>query len=292
MTTALSQAALTSPEAASSYEGIAGQRGAGGARKRAEQLRLKIMVEYNQAKRVALVTGSTSGIGKAIAQKLAGEGFVVAFHSKSSVATGQALAAEYPDASYTQANLADLNQAKALMAQVLEHHGRLDVLVNNAGMTATIPHANLKDASAQVWRDLYEVNVIAPWTLIAEAESALRASSSREYPSCILNISSHAGIRPKGASIPYSASKAALNHVTKLLALNLAPTIRVNAIAPGLVETPMSQNWTAAHHLWETRSPMGRGAQPADIAQVASMLIHSHYITGEILLSDGGLNLT
>ncbi|MEO1095125.1 MAG: SDR family oxidoreductase [Cyanobacteria bacterium J06638_28] len=250
------------------------------------------MTESDNPKRVALVTGSTSGIGKAIAQQLAGEGFAVAFHSKSSAATGQALAAEHPDASYTRADLADQRQAQALIAQVLAHHGRLDVLVNNAGMTATIPHANLKEASAQIWRDLYEVNVIAPWTLIAEAEALLRQSSRHECPSCILNISSHAGIRPKGASIPYSASKAALNHVTKLLALNLAPAIRVNAIAPGLVETPMSQNWTAARQLWETRSPMGRSAQPEEIAQVASMLIHSHYITGEILLSDGGLNLT
>ena len=80
--------------------------------------------------------------------------------------------------------------------------------------------------------------------------------------------------------------------MTKLLALSLAPQIRVNAIAPGLVETPMSQNWTAARELWAARSPMGRGAQPEEIAQVAAMLIASHYITGEILLSDGGLNLT
>ena len=134
--------------------------------------------------------------------------------------------------------------------------------------------------------------MIAPWTLIAEAETALRQSSSPTCSSCIVNISSHAGIRPKGASIPYSASKAALNHMTKLLALNLAPQIRVNAIAPGLVNTPMSQNWIAARELWKERSPMGRGAEPEEIATVASLLIASHYITGEVLISDGGLNLT
>ncbi|MGG6268998.1 SDR family NAD(P)-dependent oxidoreductase [Leptolyngbya sp. AN03gr2] len=104
-----------------------------------------------------------------------------------------------------------------MVKKVLSHHRRLDVLVNNSGMSVTIPHSSLKKASPEVWRNLYEV--IAPWTLIAEAENALRQSSSRECPSCILNISSHAGIRPKGASIPYSTSKAALNHVTKLLAL-------------------------------------------------------------------------
>lgn len=250
------------------------------------------MTEYRSEKRVALVTGSTSGIGMAIAKRLAEDGFTIAFHSKSSVMVGQQLAKAYLGASYFQADLADQSQVRRLAAEVLSHHGRLDVLVNNAGISATIPHASLKEASAQIWRDIYEVNVIAPWTLIAEAEIALRQSSTRECPSCILNISSHAGIRPKGASIPYSASKAALNHMTKLLAVSLAPLIRVNAIAPGLVETPMSKNWTEARQLWEERSPMGRGAQPEEIAQVASMLVTNHYLTGEILISDGGLNLT
>lgn len=243
-------------------------------------------------KRVALVTGSTSGIGKAIAEQLIEDNFTVVFHSKSSVLTGKSLAKAHAGSSYFQADLSDQSQSRELVAQVLSHYNRLDVLVNNAGISTTIPHTSLKEATPEIWRSLYEVNVIAPWTLIAESEAALRQASSPKCPSCILNISSHAGIRPKGASIPYSASKAALNHITKLLALNLAPTIRVNAIAPGLVETPMSKNWTAARKLWKERAPMGRGAQPEEIAQVASTLIQSHYLTGEIIISDGGLNLT
>jgi len=250
------------------------------------------MTTNQNENRVALVTGSTSGIGKAIAEQLAADGFTIAFHSKSSTATGRELSSAYPGSSYTQADLADQDQARDLISGVLSFHNRLDVLVNNAGVNAVIPHTSLKEASADVWRNLYEVNVIAPWTLIAEAEAALRASSSEDRPSCILNISSHAGIRPKGASIPYAASKAALNHVTRLLALNLAPQIRVNAIAPGLVDTPMSRDWTEAQKLWKDRSPMGRGAQPEEIARVASMLVSSHYLTGEIVISDGGLNLT
>ena len=250
------------------------------------------MTEDRDGKRVALVTGSTSGIGMAIAKRLADDGFMVAFHSKSSVTVGQALAEAYPSASYFQADFSDQKQSRHLISEVLSHYGRLDVLVNNAGVSATIPHASLKEASPEIWRDLYEVNVIAPWILITEAETALRQSSSRERPSCILNISSHAGIRPKGASIPYSVSKAALNHMTKLLAVSLSPLIRVNAIAPGLVDTPMSKDWTAARKLWEERSPMGRGAQPEEIAQIASMIVASHYLTGEIIISDGGLNLT
>jgi NAD(P)-dependent dehydrogenase (short-subunit alcohol dehydrogenase family) len=250
------------------------------------------MTENQDGKRVALVTGSTSGIGMAIAKRLAEEGFAVAFHSKSSVTAGQALAAAYPGSIYVQADLSDQTQSQHLILTVLAHYDRLDVLVNNAGISATIPHTDLNTATPEIWRSLYEVNVIAPWTLIAAAEMSLRESSSPERPSCILNISSHAGIRPKGASIPYSATKAALNHLTKMLAIALAPQIRVNAIAPGLVDTPMSKDWTAARTLWQERSPMGRGAQPEEIAQIAAMMVASHYLTGEIIIADGGLNLT
>ena len=244
------------------------------------------------AGRVALITGSTSGIGKAIAQQLAKDGFIVVFHSRSTVIEGEKLASTISNATYIQADLSDQVQTKRLVSDVLSRYGRLDVLVNNAGINAMIPHAQLSDATPEIWRNLYEVNVIAPWTLIAEAEQALRNTSTRECSSCIINISSHAGVRPKGASIPYAASKSALNHVTQLLALTLSPDIRVNAIAPGLVETPMTESWVEAHKLWKEKSPMKRGAKPSEIAHIASMLISSSYLTGEIILSDGGLNLT
>ncbi len=242
--------------------------------------------------RVALITGSTSGIGKAIALQLAEDGFTVVLHSRSSVMEGENLAKSLPGATYFQAGLSDQTQAKGLIAEVLHQHGRLDVLVNNAGINAMIPHGSLKEATADVWRDLYEVNVIAPWTLISEAEQALKDASTPECASSIINISSHAGVRPKGASIPYAASKSALNHMTQLLALTLSPDIRVNAIAPGLVDTPMTASWVEAHKLWKEKSPMKRGAKPGEIAHTASMLVASSYLTGEIILSDGGLNLT
>lgn len=244
------------------------------------------------SQRVALVTGSTSGIGKAIAQQLAGDGFAVAFHSRTSVDAGRELAALHAGATYTRADLSDQQQSQELVSTVLDLHGRLDVLVNNAGISAVIAHQDMKSASAGVWRELYEVNVIAPWTLIAESEAALRAASTAEQPSCIVNISSHAGVRAKGASIPYATSKAALNHMTRLLAVSLSPAIRVNAIAPGLVDTPMTAQWLDAQNLWKQKSPMGRGAKPEEIAHLASTLVASTYLTGEVILSDGGLNLT
>lgn len=244
------------------------------------------------AGRVALITGSTSGIGKAIALRLAQDGFTVVFHSRSSVIEGQKLASTISNATYIQADLSYQAQAKRLISDVLYSHGRLDVLVNNAGINAMIPHGLLKDASPEIWRNLYEVNVISPWTLIAESEQALRKASTKECSSCIINISSHAGVRPKSASIPYAASKSALNHVTQLLAMTLSPDIRVNAIAPGLVDTPMTNGWVEAHKLWKEKSPMKRGAKPSEIADIASMLTSSSYLTGEIILADGGLNLT
>lgn len=241
---------------------------------------------------VALVTGSTSGIGVAIARRLSRDGFAVVLHSRSSVETGHALARELGAAAYVQADLANDEDRTRLVREAQAVWGRLDVLVNNAGISRVIPHEDLAAARPEVWHEMYEVNVIAPFRLIAEAQPALREAAARGRPGCVVNVSSHAGVRPKGASIPYAATKAALNHVTRLLALSLAPDIRVNAVAPGLVDTPLTADWTQAQQLWKERAPMGRAASPEDVAQAVSMLVASDYLTGEILLSDGGLNLT
>lgn len=241
---------------------------------------------------VALVTGSTSGIGAGIARRLVADGYRVVLHSRSSAAVGQALARELGQAVYVQADLADEAERDRLVAQAVAAWGRLDVLVNNAGISQVIAHADMAAAVPEVWHALYEVNVVAPFRLVAAAEPALRAAAAAGRPACVVNVSSHAGVRPKGASIPYAATKAALNHVTRLQALALAPAIRVNAVAPGLVDTPLTADWTQAQDLWRERSPMRRAATPQDIAQAVSLLLASDYLTGEILLSDGGLNLT
>ncbi len=247
----------------------------------------------SDVRRVALVTGSTSGIGAAIARRLAADGFALVLHSRSSAAAGQALARELGDAIYLQADLLDEAERAGLIAEALAHWGRLDVLVNNAGASRTIAHGDLAAASPEIWHELYELNVVAPWRLITMAEAALRAAAQTGgRPAAIVNISSHAGVRPKGASIPYAASKAALNHVTRLLAVALAPAIRVNALAPGLVDTPMTASWEAAQKLWQEKSPMRRAAQGADIAGLVALLIASDYLTGEVIVADGGLNLT
>ncbi len=241
---------------------------------------------------VALVTGSTSGIGAAIARKFSQNGFAVVIHSRASSDAGRKIAEELPAAFYVQADLSVDSDRERLVAEAVARWGRLDVLVNNAGISRVVPHDDLMAANSAIWRELNEVNLIAPFHLTALAETALRSAATSGRPACVVNISSHAGVRPKGASIPYAATKAALNHVTKLLALSLAPDIRVNAIAPGLVDTPLTAEWVAAQELWRTRSPMRRAAAPEDIAQLVMMLVESDYLTGEILLADGGLNLT
>lgn len=241
---------------------------------------------------VALVTGSTSGIGLAIARRLSEEGYAVVIHSRSSTATGQQIVKELNGAIYIQADLSIDTDRKHLVDQVLDRFGRLDVLVNNAGISRVIPHCDLPAATSDVWRELNEVNLIAPFHLVSLAEQALRASGKSGRPGCVVNISSHAGVRPKGASIPYAATKAALNHVTKLLALSLAPDIRVNAIAPGLVDTPLTSEWGNAQQLWRDKSPMKRAATPEDIADLVASIVRNNYVTGEILIADGGLNLT
>ena len=248
--------------------------------------------EMINGRQVALVTGSTSGIGAAIARRLVDEGFFVILHSRSSAEAGAALAEALGHAAYLQADLSVEADRVGLIPDAMAITGRLDVLVNNAGISGLIPHGDLPAATPEIWRSLHEVNVIAPFQLIALAEPHLRQSAERGGSACVVNISSHAGVRPKGGSIPYAATKAALNHVTRLLAKSLAPAIRVNAVAPGLVDTPLTADWTEAQQLWATHAPMRRAAQPEDIAQAVMLLISADYVTGEILLSDGGLNLT
>lgn len=234
---------------------------------------------------VALVTGSTSGIGEAIARRLASGGYEVVVHSGSSVDAGERLAGEL-GGRYLQADLSDADAAMAAVGAALADLGRLDVLVNNAGISRPIPHADLAAATTREWREVLEVNLISPFALVTAAAPYLR-----EARGCIVNVSSHAGVRPKGSSVPYAASKAGLNHVTRLLAVALGPDVRVNAVAPGLVDTPLTADWTAAQELWRERSPMRRAATPEDVAGLVADLVASDYLTGEVVVMDGGLNL-
>ncbi|MFI1656723.1 SDR family NAD(P)-dependent oxidoreductase [Streptomyces sp. NPDC020472] len=239
--------------------------------------------------RVALVTGSSSGIGAAVARRLADAGYRVVVNSGRSVEAGEALAAELPDAVYVRADVADEAQAAGLVEAAVEAYGRLDLLVNCAGTTRFIPHDDLEAASPEVWRHLYDVNVIGVWQTVTAAVPHLRKTRGS-----VVTVSSQAGVRPGGSSIPYAVSKAAVNHMTKLLAKALGPDVRVNAVAPGLVDTPWFEGVEGADAAKEHVAgvvPLRRIGRPEDIAGAVFDLAHASYITGEVLLVDGGGHL-
>ena len=238
------------------------------------------------SERVVLVTGSTSGIGEATALRFAAAGDRVVFNSVRSIEAGERLAAATPASIYVQADIAKNEDCLRLVAEVLEHYGRLDVLVNNAGTTKVIPHADLAAASIDVWREIFEVNVFGTWGLCVAAMDALRASHG-----AIVNVSSMAGVRPTGSSIPYAASKAALNHMTALLAKVVGPDVRVNAVAPGLVDTPWTADWDTVRRFVSAVAPLKRSGTPDDIAEVIVALATSAYVTGQVVVIDGGLGL-
>ncbi|MFB7939997.1 SDR family NAD(P)-dependent oxidoreductase [Streptomyces sp. NPDC127049] len=245
----------------------------------------------SKEQRVALVTGSSSGIGAAVARRLAAAGVRVVVNSARSVEAGEKLAAELPGAVYVQADVADEAEAKRLVRTAADTYGRLDILVNNAGTTRFIDHADFEAAGPEVWREINEVNVIAVWQTTVAAIPFLKASGAGS----IVNVSSQAGLFANGSSIPYAVSKAALNHMTRLLAKQLGPDgVRVNAVAPGLIDTPWYRGLEGMDKVMDEvaqRLPLRRVGTAEDIAEAVCDLADASYITGEVVLVDGGGHL-
>jgi ketoreductase RED2 len=235
---------------------------------------------------VALVTGSSSGIGAATARAFADAGSAVLVNSARSVSEGEAVAGSLPDALYVQGDITEASTPERLVAAALNRWGRLDTLVNNAGTTAVIPHHDLAAASVDVWRRIFEVNVFGTWSMSVAAMPALR-----EAHGSVVNVASVAGVRPVGSSIPYASSKAALNHLTVLLAKVVGPEVRVNAVAPGLVDTPWTADWDVIRQAVQQIAPLRRSGQPEDIAEVILSLARSSYVTGQVLVVDGGMSI-
>jgi ketoreductase RED2 len=242
--------------------------------------------ETDFAGRVVAVTGSSSGIGAATARAFAALGAAVLVNSVRSVSEGQAVAASLPDARYVQGDITEPGVPEHIVEEAREHWGRLDVLVNNAGTTAVIPHHDLQAASVDVWRRIFEVNVFGTWAMSVAALPALRDARG-----CIVNVASVAGVRPTGSSIPYAASKAALNHMTVLLAKVVGPEVRVNAVAPGLVDTPWTEDWDVVREVVRQVAPLQRSGQPDDVAEVIVALAQASYVTGQVVVVDGGLSI-
>jgi ketoreductase RED2 len=235
--------------------------------------------------RVAIVTGSSSGIGERTAQRLSELGAAVVVNSSSSVAAGEAVAAALPgEALYVQADISDAEQCRHLLDATIERFGHLDLLVNNAGWTTVVPHHDLDALTDEIFTKTFEVNVMGTWQLTKMAIPLLRKSTDGH----VVTITSIAGVRPVGSSIAYSMSKAALNQMTRLLAKSYGP-LRFNAVAPGLVATPWTEDWDAQHKAVAAIAPLKRSATPDDCAEAVLALVRNRYVTGEVFVVDGGL---
>ena len=237
------------------------------------------------AGKIAIVTGSSSGIGEAIARSLAALGARVIVNSSSSVAAGERIAAEI-GGHYVRADIARRDECHALIDTCIATHGQLDILVNNAGWTSLVAHHDLDALTDDIFDKTFAVNVTGTWTLTKAAMPYLKRSTDGN----VVTITSIAGVRPVGSSIAYSMSKAALNHMTLLLAKSCAP-VRVNAVAPGLVETPWTAEWQDQHAGVRALAPLQRSATPDDCVEATLGLLRTRYVTGQVLVVDGGLTL-
>lgn len=237
--------------------------------------------------KVAIVTGSSSGIGEAIVQRLHALGASVVVNSASSVEAGERVAkALGDDAIYVRADISDKASGEQLIAATIARFGKLDILVNNAGWTKLIAHHDLDALTDEIFDRTFEVNVKGTWMLTKAAMPYLKQSEDGN----VINITSVAGVRPLGSSVAYSMTKAALNQMTLLLAKSCGP-VRVNAVAPGLVATPWTSNWQEQHEGVKAMTPLKRSATPDDCVEATLGLLRTRYATGQIFVVDGGLTL-
>ena len=235
--------------------------------------------------KVAIVTGSSIGIGEATARRLSELGASVVVNSASSVEAGVAVASALPGPSeYIRADISKSDDRHELLTGTIDRFGSLDILVNNAGWTRVVDHEDLAGLTPEIFQKTFEVNVTGTWELTKAAIPYLRASPQP----VVVTVTSIAGLRPMGSSIAYAMSKAALNHMTVLLAKSHGP-IRFNAVAPGLVATPWTEDWSELHEAVRRRAPLGRAATADDCAEAVLATVRNRYMTGAVLVVDGGL---
>ena len=241
--------------------------------------------------KVALVTGGSGDIGSAIARTLAAEGAKVVVTyvgaEEAASATVQAIYDQGGKAAHLQLDQRDPAAIEACIKQVEASHGRLDILVNNAAWNIGIPFPELDKLTVDVWDRVLETNLRAPFLLARAAAELLKADGGGH----IVNISSAGGISPGSSSIAYSSSKAGLNHLTRCLAVAMAPEVAVNCVAPGLVEdTRMAKRLPDAVAAGARRQAvLGRVGQAEDIAAQVIVFVTATSITGQIMVVDGGM---
>jgi 3-oxoacyl-[acyl-carrier protein] reductase len=245
--------------------------------------------------KAALVTGAATGIGRSAVLALARAGYDVAINYSSSekAARETAAAAEKLGAKtlVARCDVADETAVRAMLRTVEEQFGRLDVLINNAGTTASWKPRDLESLSLGEWDRVFAVNVRGLFQVTRAALPLLRASRG-----CVVNTASIVGLRPGPQPLPYAASKAAVVNLTKTLAYNLGPDVRVNAVAPGWMEGDWMQRMLGDKYedLMGKRAkatPLKRCVTAEDVAETMMSLVQSNrFVTGEVIVIDGGFS--
>jgi 3-oxoacyl-[acyl-carrier protein] reductase len=250
----------------------------------------------NQRK-VAIVTGSATGVGAATALALAGRGYdILINYSKSereaqaSLAACQAAGA---DALLARGDVAEDADCRALVQAAVGRWGRLDALVNNAGITTFTGATNWEAIDAQAFQRIVGVNALGTFQMIRACVPHLKATRG-----AIVNVSSIAGALGVGSSVPYVASKGAVNSMTLFFARALAPEIRVNAVCPGLITTRWfvdgigQEGYERIKAMYENNAPLARASSAEDVAEAVLWLVDgARTVTGELVLLDSGVHL-
>ena len=241
--------------------------------------------------KVALVTGGGTGIGRATALAFAREGIDVAVNYSRSKAEAEATAAEIEGlgrkALAVCADVSDDAAVKQMVDGVASELGRLDILFNNAGWTKFVPLEDLEGLNDDAWDRCFDVNAKGTFYCSRAAVPKMKANGAGQ----IVNTASIAGLIGRGSSMAYAASKAAVISLTKSLAIVLAPEIRVNAISPGVVDTRWMVGMESFMEANVQATPLKKGAQPEDVAEVVMGVVRNDMMTGQNLVVDGGRTL-
>jgi len=251
----------------------------------------------------AVITGSASGLGAATAAILARSGARIVINYSSSQKEAEETAdlcrSAGGDVVVVQGDVSRDEDCRKIAAAAAAW-GRLDVLINNAGTTKHVPHGDMDGLSSEDFQRLFGVNTIGPFQMVRAARSLLEAGAKASgRASAVVNVSSVAGISGIGSSVAYAASKGALNTMTLSLARALAPSIRVNAVCPGYIDTPWFTKGRGVEGAAKVRDsvvakvPLKRASTAEDVANVVCFLAlpQSGNMTGEILRIDAGAHL-
>jgi 3-oxoacyl-[acyl-carrier protein] reductase len=249
-------------------------------------------------RKVALVTGSSSGLGAVVAKMLAEKGWNLVVHYANGRTGAEATAAACKqlgaEVGIVQGDVSVDADCRRIVDEAVTKFGRLDALVNSAGTTKFVDHTDLEGLKSDDFARIMMVNVLGPYQMIRAAAPHLKTTGDAS----VVNVSSISGVVAGGSCHAYGASKAAVNNLTKSLARVLGPEIRINAVCPGFMNTPwMSSNLGEERKeiyrkQWQTQTPLQMAAEPEDVAEIVVWFLESAgLVTGQVLVTDAGYTL-